>query len=73
MDKEDAVHVDSGILSVIKEDKETPFAAAGMNLETATLSEVRQRKINMISHIWNLKKNNGIAESIYRLGMEEQM
>ena len=48
MDKEDAVHVDSGILSVITEDKETPFAAAGMNLETATLSEVRQRKTSIV-------------------------
>ena len=58
--------------SAIKKNKIMPFAATWMELETLILSEVRKRKKNTISHIWNLicgtnetfhrKENHGLGE-----------
>ena len=47
MDKEVA-HIYNGILLTINKTEIMPFAAAWMDLETVILSEVRQRKTNII-------------------------
>ena len=47
MDKEDVVHVYNGILT-IKKNKIMPSAATRTDLEIVILSEVRQRKTNII-------------------------
>ena len=49
MDKEDVleVYIYNGIL-VIKKNEVMPFAATWMNLENIIISEVRQRKTNII-------------------------
>ena len=41
--------------SVIKKNEIMPFAATWMDLEIAILSEVRQKKTNII-YMWNVKK-----------------
>ena len=47
MDKEDVAHIYNGILA-IKKNEIMPFAATWMDLEIIILSEVRQRKVNII-------------------------
>ena len=47
MDKEDVVHTYNGILA-IKKNEIMPFAATWMDPEIVVLSEVRQRKTNII-------------------------
>ena len=51
MDKEEVVYLYNGILLGHKKDEITLFAATWMDLESSICSEVRQRKINMISRI----------------------
>ena len=51
MDKEDVVHIYDGILFRHKKNEIMPFAATWMDLEIIILSEVSQRKTNMISLI----------------------
>ena len=50
MDKEDVVHIYNGLLA-IKKNEIMPFVATWMDLEVIILSEVSQRKTNMISLI----------------------
>ena len=48
--------------SAIKKNEILPFAAAWMDLEGITLSEIRQRKILYdITYMWNLKKYNKLV------------
>ena len=48
MDKENMVHIHSGILLGHKKDEIIPFAITWMDLHLIMLSEVRQRKTNTI-------------------------
>ena len=48
MDKEDVVHIYNGILLTIKKNEIMPFAATWMDLQITTVSEVGQRKTNII-------------------------
>ena len=48
MDKEDVVHIYNGILLSHKKERKMPFAATQMDLEIVILSEVRQRKTDII-------------------------
>ena len=56
MDKEDAVHIHSGMLLTVKKNK-TPFAAKWMDLEIVILSEVSQTE----------KEKYCLASLIYRI------
>ena len=47
VDKEDVVHIYNG-LSATKKNKIMPFAMAWMDLEITMLSEISQRKTNII-------------------------
>ena len=47
MDKDDVVHIYNGILT-IKTNEVMPFAATWIDLEIVTLSEVSQRKRNIV-------------------------
>ena len=55
MGKEDVVHIYNGIV-IIKKNEIMPFATTQMDLETVTVSEVRQREIYDIAYMQNLKK-----------------
>ena len=58
--------------SAIKKNQIVPFAATWVDLEIALQTEVRQTekyKYHMISHVWNLKKND-INEFIQKIEIE---
>ena len=48
MDKEDVVHIYNGVLLSHKKNEIRAFAATWMDLEIIILSEVSQRKANII-------------------------
>ena len=48
MDKEDVAHIYNGILPAIKRNEIELFAVRWMDREIVILSEVRQRKTNII-------------------------
>ena len=57
MDKEDVVHICSGILPNHKKNEIVPFVATWMDLEIIILSEDGQKendKYHIIPHMWNL-------------------
>ena len=57
MDKEDVVHIYSGILLSHKKNEIMPFTATWMDLEIIILSEVRARQVSYdIACMRNLKK-----------------
>ena len=70
MDKEDAVythtniphtphthtHTHNGVFLSYKKKEIMPFEATQMDLEITILSEVTQRKTNIITYMWNLIK-----------------
>ena len=63
MDKEDVVHVYSGILLSHKKNKIMPFTATWMQLEMITLVEKRQIPYD-ITYMYNLKY--GTKEPVYK-------
>ena len=56
MDKEDMVHIYNGILAT-KKNEIMPFAATWMDLEIIILSEVSQRKTNIILYFSYVESN----------------
>ena len=60
--------------SAIKKNKIMSFAATGMDLEIVMLSEIVQRKTNIIQYCLYVEtKKNGTNELIYKIEIESQM
>ena len=58
MDKEDVVHIHSGMLLSHKRKESGSFVVMWTNLESVVQSELSQRERNkyILTHIWNLEK-----------------
>ena len=73
MDKEDMVPIYNGILAM-KKNKIMPFAATWMDLDIVILSEVSQRRTNIVWYcLYVESKKNGTNELIYKTEIELQM
>ena len=60
--------------SAIKKNKIMPFAATWMDVEIIILSEVRQRKTNIMGYCSYVEsKKKGTNELIYKTEIESQM
>ena len=73
MDKEDVVHIYSGIL-VLKRNKTESFVETGMNLESVIQSKVSQKEKNkycILMHMHRIYKN-ATDKPIYRVEIEMQ-
>ena len=67
------IYVHNGILLHHKNNETLPFAATWMDLEIIILSEVRQRKMNIIRyHLYVESKKNDINEFIYKTEIDSQ-
>ena len=61
MDKEDVVHIYTGILLSHKKNEIMPFAVAWMDPEIIILNEVRERQVYDITYLWNLKYDTNVC------------
>ena len=71
MDK-DVIYIYNGILLRHKKNEIIPFAATWMDLEIIIISEVRQRKTNIIYHLYVESKRNYTNGLIYKRGADSQ-
>ena len=58
--------------SAIKKNEVMPFSATWMDLEIIILSEISQRKTNIIYHLYVESKKNDTNELIYRTETDTQ-
>ena len=73
MDKEDVVHACNVISLSHNKNEIMPFAATWMQLDVITLSEVSQRKTNIISyHLYVESLKNDTNELIYKREADSQ-
>jgi len=73
MDKEDVVHACNIISLSHNKNEIMPFAATWMQLDVITLSEVSQRKTNIISyHLYVESLKNDTNELIYKREADSQ-
>ena len=73
MDKEDVVHACNVISLSHNKNEIMPFAATWMQLDVITLSEVSQRKTNIISyHLYVESLKNDTNELIYKIEADSQ-
>ena len=56
MDKEDVIHMHSGILTSHEKEGNLPSATTWMDLVCTMISEVSQRNLYDLSDMWNRKK-----------------
>ena len=74
MNKEDVVHIYNGILLSHKKNEIMPLAAKWMNLEIVILTEgsQKQRKTNIIYHLYVKSRKSGTNEFIYKTEIDSQ-
>ena len=65
MGKEDEVHIHSEMLLGHKKKEIVPFAATWMDLEFFILSEVRQRKKNIIYRLYVKSNLNMLQKNLF--------
>ena len=74
MDKEDVVYLHNGILLSHKKNEIIPFAATWLDLEIIILSEVSQRKTNIVwYHLYVESKKSDTNELIYKTETDSLM
>ena len=68
MDEEDVEYY-----SAVKKNETLPFAATWLDLEISLLSEVSQRKTNIIYHLHVESNKNDTKELIYKIETNSQI